>query len=361
MPSRIPPVGTRISVTRERRGTSIRVRLRWTVSGEQTGISKSFPRSPDREEQIGAFIESVRMSKRERTVPGLTIAEFVEKIGHESWLEHTAPSTRRTYLSAWERQVRPFLGESVISALSPRRVRAFGRSIDADSTRRNALAALSRICKSAIDLGYLHENPVAAAQVRRRTAPTREREVLQDDARLMAALPPEWRGFFTVTLECALRSGETCGLQARDYDAAGRTLRIARQVDVSAQVRPPKGGRARSVPVSRKAAEILDQLTEGLDPDAFIFTGPRGGLLTAGSVAQRSNWRQAVAAAGQPDLHVHDLRHTGLTRLLRRLHERGMDIETLRVIAGHQSVTVTQGYLHTDDDTIRAAARLLWD
>jgi integrase len=51
----------------------------------------------------------------------------------------------------------------------------------------------------------------------------------------------------------------------------------------------------------------------GEGPDGLVFPGQRGGVLRRSNFNRATNWREAVAAVGEPSLHLHDLRHTGNT------------------------------------------------
>ena len=63
----------------------------------------------------------------------------------------------------------------------------------------------------------------------------------------------------------------------------------------------------------------------------FVFVGPKGGML------RRNNfnpiWRKACVAAGVPDAHFHDLRHTGGTLAA----TTGATIKELMARLGHSS------------------------
>lgn len=64
---------------------------------------------------------------------------------------------------------------------------------------------------------------------------------------------------------------------------------------------------------------------------------------------------KVVSRLGFEHLRRHDLRHTGLTWLA----DAGVQVERLRLIAGHGSITTTQRYLHLDRKSILDAGRLL--
>ena len=49
----------------------------------------------------------------------------------------------------------------------------------------------------------------------------------------------------------------------------------------------------------------------GVGPDGFVFVGVKGGQLRRSNFSKP--WARALAKAGLPAVHVHDLRHTGNT------------------------------------------------
>lgn len=46
-------------------------------------------------------------------------------------------------------------------------------------------------------------------------------------------------------------------------------------------------------------------------PDALLFTGPKGGALRRAHFNNLVRWVETVRRLGVPELHFHDLRHTG--------------------------------------------------
>ncbi|MFI7691252.1 tyrosine-type recombinase/integrase [Nonomuraea sp. NPDC049655] len=55
-----------------------------------------------------------------------------------------------------------------------------------------------------------------------------------------------------------------------------------------------------------------------------------------------THWDEVVTQLGCEHLRRHDLRHTGLTWMA----DAGVPLHVLRKIAGHDSLTTTQRYLH---------------
>ena len=62
-------------------------------------------------------------------------------------------------------------------------------------------------------------------------------------------------------------------------------------------------------------------------------------------------FRTACIRAGINDFHFHDLRHDFASRLIRN----GVDLNTVKELMGHASITTTQRYLHSQAKEKRQA------
>ncbi|XIE81003.1 tyrosine-type recombinase/integrase [Streptomyces sp. SBR177] len=116
------------------------------------------------------------------------------------------------------------------------------------------------------------------------------------------------------------------------------------------QARPP-GSHHRGDP----ALVAQRVLAASPDPDARLFTGPRGGRISTAVLRDATHWDEVVSRLGYEHLRRHDLRHTGLTWFA----DAGVPVHVLRKIAGHGSLTTTQRYLHPDLRQITAAGAAL--
>jgi len=99
----------------------------------------------------------------------------------------------------------------------------------------------------------------------------------------------------------------------------------------------------------------LDRYAQPGD-DGLVFTGPNGALLRRSNFRRRV-WLPALAQAGLPEIHFHDLRHTGniLTATA------GASLRELMARMGHASTRAALVYLHDTDDRQRAIAAALSD
>lgn len=67
----------------------------------------------------------------------------------------------------------------------------------------------------------------------------------------------------------------------------------------------------------------------------------------------QANWRKARDAAGLPELHFHDLRHSTASAMLKA----GVDLYTIGKVLGHKDSRSTQRYSHLSTEAITNAVR----
>ena len=90
----------------------------------------------------------------------------------------------------------------------------------------------------------------------------------------------------------------------------------------------------------------------GQEPDSLVFVGPKGGRLRRSNF--RDIWIKSRDEAGLPDLHLHDLRHTGNTMAA----ATGASLRELMERMGHTSTRAAMIYQHATrerDEAIAAA------
>jgi integrase len=92
----------------------------------------------------------------------------------------------------------------------------------------------------------------------------------------------------------------------------------------------------------------------GAGADALVFTAPTGALLRRSNFRRRA-WLGALAKAGLPGIHFHDLRHTGnhLTAA------SGANLRELMARMGHSGTRAALIYLHSTDERQREIAAAL--
>lgn len=86
-----------------------------------------------------------------------------------------------------------------------------------------------------------------------------------------------------------------------------------------------------------------------------MFTGLNGATLRRGNFNQLVRWRAVVAEIGVPDLHFHDLRHTGNTLAA----DAGVSTRNLMARMGHDSERAALIYQHITAKADRLIANVL--
>jgi len=87
---------------------------------------------------------------------------------------------------------------------------------------------------------------------------------------------------------------------------------------------------------------LVDHLERFADPrpNGLVFIGPKGGRLRRSNF--RTFWYRARGAVELPELHFHDLRHTGNTMAA----AQGASLKELMERMGHSSTRAALIYLH---------------
>ena len=192
------------------------------------------------------------------------------------------------------------------------------------NTIRLDLASLGRLFEIARkEWGWPVENPVR--DVRKPKLPKGRNRRLNDDEeyRLLSACSPSFSAVVKWALETAMRREEIARLRWEHIDRRGRT----------AYLPETKNGDARTVPLSRKALSILDEIPRHLDGSVFDMS-PNAITLAM---------RRATEKAEIDDLRFHDLRHEAISRLF-----ENTDLDALEIsrITGHRTMQMLSRYTH---------------
>lgn len=116
-----------------------------------------------------------------------------------------------------------------------------------------------------------------------------------------------------------------------------------------------KGNKERLVPLSKTAREVLEALgrPQG-NVNIFTFSqGRRKGHVPSARWVE-AKFREAALRAGLDPRRFtpHKLRHAYATLLV----ERGVELDAVKDLLGHESIATTQIYLHASRERLREAA-----
>lgn len=140
---------------------------------------------------------------------------------------------------------------------------------------------------------------------------------------------------------CGLRVSEMAGLDAR----ASATARGWVDLDALEASVLGKGGKRRSVPVGRKAAEALQAwlAVRGPHEDAALFLNAKGTRISPQGVWKLLRERSLKAGLAAP-VHPHMLRHSFASHVL----QSSSDLRAVQELLGHANITTTQVYTRLD-------------
>ena len=193
------------------------------------------------------------------------------------------------------------------------------------------IAVLRILFNLAIRLRKAKTNPVAGVKL----LPEHNLQMRviswDEEAAYLAAASQPLRDVATLILETGMRPGEVFHVRNQDVSLELGFLRI------------PAGKTAfarRTIPLTQRAREVLSSRLAAAK-SGWLFPVPWDSSKPLGSV-----WKAHVAvlrkAAINPPFRLYDLRHTALTRMAMA----GVDLPTLRELAGHASIQMTMRYLH---------------
>ncbi len=275
------------------------------------------------------------------------------------------PKTRQLYEGLVRLHIVPTLGSYPLASLTPARIRSWRAGLLAAGvgtvTVAKAYRLLRTVLATAVEDRLIRSNPcqIKGASVER--SPERPTLTVPQVLALADGIAGRYRLLVLLATFCSMRWGELAALTRHDLDAEHGWVHIRRGlVEMGGGaliVGPPKtkaGRRTVAIPASL-LPDVRAHLAEYVpdDPAAFVFAGPKGGK------PRRSNfqkhWRAAMAAADLPDVHFHDLRHTGNTLTA----QAGATLSDLMARMGHASTRAALIYLHTTSQRDRAVADAL--
>ncbi len=211
------------------------------------------------------------------------------------------------------------------------------------STINRDISCLKKMLNKAIDWDYLRENPLAQIKrfpekdnMRARVLSGKEEDMLLEES------AKHLKPIILTALNTGMRLSEILNLQWTQIDFRAGRIRVEKT----------KSGKMRFIPINDVLHEEFLKLRNRNSQNPYVFFNPKTGKpLTTIKTAFNAACRRAKIKG----LWFHDLRHTFGSRL----EERRVDIETIRDLMGHYSITVTQRYTHTNEYRKRDAVEML--
>ncbi len=262
------------------------------------------------------------------------------------------PSTHARYMRS-VKALSNFFGDQTLDSISagdverykirrsqqPRKHARDGRSVSPAAVNRD-LAVLRILFNYATRLGRVGQNPVTQVKFFRERNNHMRVLSAEEEQRYLATASPQLRDVAVVMLETGMRPGEIYRLRTEDVELNLRSV----------FVRTGKTSNAtRHIPLTDRAFQTLAKRTEQAST-GWLFPCPFDGSKPVKDV-RKAHDAAAARAKIHPRFRLYDLRHTALTRMAMA----GIDLPTLKELAGHSQIQMTMRYVHPTPEHKRRA------
>jgi integrase len=286
----------------------------------------------------------------------------------QRWIEERAnlrPRTVQLYRWLFGKHIEPHLGGVALGQLETPLIREWRAKLLSEGVSIGMTAKAYRLLRAILMTAVnedriLVRNPCRVPGADRESPAERPVLTFNQVLDLAATVPTPYRAMILVTAMASLWYGEVIALQRMDVDELHGTVRVRQAFS---EIRgdgmvlgPPKsraGARSISLPgfVQNELRRHLDEFVAP-DPTSLVFTGPTGAPIRRGNFNDLTRWSEAVARIGVPELHFHDLRHTGNTLAA----SSRVSTRDLMTRMGHDSMNAALIYQHATSEADRAIA-----
>ena len=307
----------------------------------------------------------------------MTLGEWLDRWINEYMIFTVRETTLDSYKAMIKNQVKPYLGDRPLSALTTQELQKFYNTVKkkgrvkadklhgtelADSLVRKIHMMLHEALDMAVAQRLLIKNPTNGTTIPKTNyAP---KQILNDEQleRFMERIRYDevWYDFFYTELTTGLRRGEICGLRWEDFDADTGKLKIRRAIHkkkggglIVGETKTETGTRAILLPPS--TAELLRKRKETAVGD-WIFPNIYKPEEPMHPDYAYHRLKTLLKQAELPLIRFHDLRHTFATHAL----VSGVDAKTLSGILGHTNASFTlDTYTHLTTDMQKNASNIV--
>jgi len=274
-----------------------------------------------------AVIES-RIKKQ--AIKSLSVGDALDRYLREITPEKKGASTEEYRIGKARRTT---LAKKPLHGVTPDDVLAFLDEIGgSENNKRKYASIISHLYRTAIRKWRLPvTNPVSGQIDLPSNGKPRERRLHKGEYEaLMKALTGEPKEFVTIAVETAMRRSEIFNLRRENINKKA----------CSAVLRDTKNGETRTTLFSSVAMKALQDLNLDWKSKGEVWTITESQL--------RRAWEDARADIDAADLHFHDLRHEGTSRLF----EKGLNVFEVQSITGHKTLSELRKYTHLEPKNI---------
>ncbi len=307
----------------------------------------------------------------------MTLGEWLDRWINEYMIFTVRETTLDSYKAMIKNQIKPYLGDRPLSALSTQEIQKFYNKVKkygrvrvdklhgtelADSLVRKIHMMLHEALDMAVAQRLIIKNPTNGTTVPKcNYAP---KQILNDEQldRFMERIRQDelWYDFFYTELTTGMRRGEICALRWEDFNADTGKLEIRRAIHnkkggglTVGETKTKTGTRTVLLPPS--TAELLRKRKEKAVSE-WIFPNIYKPEKPMHPDYAYHRLKALLKQAELPLIRFHDLRHTFATHAL----ISGVDAKTLSGILGHTNASFTlDTYTHVTTDMQKNASNIV--
>lgn len=277
---------------------------------------------------------------------GLTVEKYMDR-----WLEsikdRVRPGTYKPYEAITRLHIKPTLGRTKLDKLSAMQLeKLYHQKLKSGLSARRVRyihVTIRKALKDAVRLQLLSRN-VGDAAIPPRPAKTEITPLTLDEMRslLDAARGDRFEALYVLAVTTGMRQGELIGLQWKDIDLDGSTLRVNRSVYEGIVSLPKTNAGRRTIRLSKLSVSALKQhrvnaATRNERISEWVFPNTNGTPIGHQNLHNRS-WKPLLRRAGLPhSVRFHDLRHSCISLLL----AKGVPVKVVSEMSGHADISVT--------------------
>ncbi len=354
-------------------------------------------RSKD-ERELDRKVDRLRLELRQHgdlPTASMTLTKWLDY-----WLasiDQSRPRTKEGYRSKIEQYIKPAIGRIKLDQLTPGDVRRLEQHVVkvkglSSTSALQAYQILAKSLKDAEREGRVVRNVARLVNPPRRAVYRAEVLTTEQAVTVLRSVSEQrLRSRWATALLTGMRQGEVLGLEVErvgdtitlDWQLQRLRTEDDRPADASPDyeyrhltgsyylVRPKSRAGWRVLPLVEPLRSILqERIAEAAtepNPHGLLWTAEpkksKGGhrellgLDGAPIDPSRDNraWHQVLAAAGVPDVRLHDARHSAVTLL----YDLGAPEHLVQQIVGQSTVSVTRNYRHRSPQQLEAVMRAL--
>lgn len=274
----------------------------------------------------------------------MTLEDFVRV----EWKPNAELALKKKSVSYYESQldsrILPALGSICLCSLSRAHIEGLlsdlRRKGNTGTTLRGVRATMSTVLRSAMERGYLNQNPAHGIRLRG-TGGRAERRYYgpAEIQKLLPELSEPCRTVVAVAVLTGLRIGEILALRWRRVDMLRGTIEVAETFSDGEFGLPKTRSSRRVIPMSdslRKTLEAHRSRSIRTNSEDLVFTTPKATPLSSKNLYNRE-LAPACDRIKTPRVSWHSFRHTHATLLA----EVGESMKTAQALLGHSDLETT--------------------